>query len=293
MRTWGQIRFQLAKTAPGLDLELLNEFILGTYVEILNSREWQGLRHKLLIEVQAPYLEGTVELTQGSVDVTGTGTTWTAEMDGWRFRIPGQAEWYTFTFVDATTGTLDHAYVGETDAEATYSLAKAEYWLPLQVKYVVGVKDLTHDRELVEFRESELDGVSPSRTTNGRPRFWALSADRPDGLHTIEFYPVPDQALTVEVRYIEAPEAFNGSNTSDRPLNFIDSEVILAGARRRIAQHYAKDNPAAWLPLVQSYDADYQRMLAGLHTAENARVKPSRLIMHPAFTRHRARRYLR
>lgn len=65
----------------------------------------------------------TVAVENGSDEVVGTGTTFTSDMDGFKFIALGNPnDVYTVTFVDSTHITLDRNYEGPTSAAAHYRL---------------------------------------------------------------------------------------------------------------------------------------------------------------------------
>ncbi len=68
---------------------------------------------------------GTVAVTQGSASVVGTGTAFTAAINGQQFRASGAPDVYTLTFVDATHATLDRPWTGATAANAAYAVTRA------------------------------------------------------------------------------------------------------------------------------------------------------------------------
>lgn len=68
------------------------------------------------------YTTGTVALTQGSAAITGTNTAWNANMNGKPIRFQNDSGEYIFTYLSATTGTLDRVYAGATAAAATYEM---------------------------------------------------------------------------------------------------------------------------------------------------------------------------
>lgn len=70
------------------------------------------------ISETAYYSTGTVSVTKDSASITGTAE-WTAEMSGLPFRRDSDSTEYVFTYVSATSGTLDRTYQGTTGT-ATY-----------------------------------------------------------------------------------------------------------------------------------------------------------------------------
>ena len=74
----------------------------------------------------ANYTTGTVQVTNGSTAVVGTGTTFTAGMVGKRFLIDGDTTYYTVaTFTDATHIALDGNYGGTGGSGKSYTIFTA------------------------------------------------------------------------------------------------------------------------------------------------------------------------
>lgn len=69
------------------------------------------------------YNAGTVSVTQGSANVTGSGTTWSIEMEGMSFRVNELAKMYTIkTVTDTTHIVLRETYDGDTGVAKTYKI---------------------------------------------------------------------------------------------------------------------------------------------------------------------------
>ena len=94
---------------------------------------WDGQREENYITLTEDYQTGTIAVTNNSTTITGTSTVWTSAMDGRKIKILGSDEIYTFTYVSATSGTLDKAYLGDTDTSTTYVLWKEAYLLRTNV----------------------------------------------------------------------------------------------------------------------------------------------------------------
>jgi hypothetical protein len=114
--TFGEIRLQLEKLCPGIDQELIDGWINARYTEILDSLPWKRAESESVFQIPASYNIGTVAVSQGSANVSGTGTTWTEAMNGRYIRINSGTEYYLFTWVSATSATLDRPYEGSTSS---------------------------------------------------------------------------------------------------------------------------------------------------------------------------------
>lgn len=98
------------------------------------AHDWSFL-HQLTdrvdIPLAAPYETGTVTVTQDSKTITGSGTTWTRDMEGSFFQV-GSGETYEIrTFVSATSLTLAIPYQFTTASAQDYTIYKRFYPLPL------------------------------------------------------------------------------------------------------------------------------------------------------------------
>ena len=98
-RTWGQIRFEVEKAFPGVDIDLLDGWIKSVYQGILDHRNWSGLEAEANITTVAVYEVGTLAATLGSTALTGTGTTWTTAMSTRRIRIASRMQMTNVIFV--------------------------------------------------------------------------------------------------------------------------------------------------------------------------------------------------
>jgi hypothetical protein len=71
----------------------------------------------------ASYTTGTVQVTNGSGAVVGTGTTFTSGMVGQQFQISGDTTFYTIlSFTDATHITLSSGYIGTSGSGKSYTI---------------------------------------------------------------------------------------------------------------------------------------------------------------------------
>ncbi len=73
------------------------------------------------------YNTGTVAVTASSTTVTGTGTTWTSDMEGMGFRVNDFSKMYRIKSVDVNnqTITLQDAYEGSTETGKSYKINPA------------------------------------------------------------------------------------------------------------------------------------------------------------------------
>ena len=99
------------------------------YARELSQKDFDFLKTSNSITVGAAYSTGTISGSSGSTSVTGSGTTWTNTHTGYKLKISGNDEIYTFTYASGTTGTVTPALTADISADSyimfqdTYSLA--------------------------------------------------------------------------------------------------------------------------------------------------------------------------
>jgi hypothetical protein len=299
MSTWGQLRLQLQTSAPGVSLDLIDEYLNTTYEQVLEATDWQGLKYHATVQTQAAYQSGTdtVTLTVGSAAVAGVATTWTTALVGQKFYRPGDSVIYTVTAVaDNLDLTLDRPYEGNgVDAAATvysassYVFMQNVYAMPSDVRSIASILNPVTELPLGKMSKDQLDQSAGPRTLVSEPTMYAPIEDSneasPPVIKQIELYPPPLYARGFVVEYVHTATGFDGGNTSGSPLPFISDTVLLAGCRAKIAV-YLKDNASALL-----YKAEFREEKDQLLLVEfsQRRVKTP-IRMASRFIRHRMAR---
>jgi hypothetical protein len=280
--TYGAIRLFLTQLYPGLNPDLIDGWIQQRYTSILDQLSWSRLRVDAILETTAPYSDGTVAVTAGSVDVTLTGGTWTAPMTGRSFRVSGRSEFYGFTQTGDATGTLDRPYEGDTAAVASYSLFQRIYTLPAACRVL---DDDAFSGAVGRFRRlsrAQLDDAAPNRPTSGTPQIWASSFDANSAMQ-VELYPIPGAAIGVPYTYTADPAELSGTGTAI--LVWVRPAALIAGVHADILNHL--DKPAA----ADRAEAKYLRELSTMRATEARRDGPSQMSLASHYTSHRARRW--
>lgn len=97
-------------------------YINPTPTETGKTIEIFGFKRPLKLTME-DYKTGTVAVTNGSPNVVGTNTAWTASMVGKRFRVDSNGVWYTILSVtNATNLVLTENYSGVTASGEAYTI---------------------------------------------------------------------------------------------------------------------------------------------------------------------------
>jgi hypothetical protein len=281
MATYGDVRFRLAKAYPTVDPDLIDGWIDDRYRAILDALQWQRRRVEAILQTTAEYATGTVAVTQGSTAVTGTDTVWTAAMSGRGFRVDGRDEIYTFTRTGDTTGTLDRAYEGDDDADATYRIFQQIYALPAACRLVESFEDLD------TMSRAELSAAAPGRPENGTPEVWAPYPDTAAGLVQVELYPIPDESVGIPYSYFADAADLSAGATSAALLPWVRPAALIAGATADILRHLKEWQGA------REYEGTYEARVADMRRSDAASRPAAAIRMANAYTDHRVRRGMR
>jgi hypothetical protein len=286
--TYGEIRSQILKAHPGVDLDLIDVWISDRYSDIiLSGLSWKRLEGESVIQVPASYQTGTLAVTQGSASVVGTGTTFTAGMNGLMLRITGGSEYYQFAVVDATHGTLDRPYEGVTAAATGFRIDQNIFVLPAPCRVVRGVRPM-HDRGRGLFHKTpaELNYYDPQRTVYGTPFYYTPTWDsnsNPPRMQ-LELNPVPSSPdgggniLSFVVDYIFEAAPIDPTQTGISLLPWMSPTAIKEGVAADIALHIEK-NPS----LSDAHEAKFNRAVKNMAMVNAQQRGPVPIKLDPMY----------
>jgi hypothetical protein len=280
--TWGQIRLQAQKWAENVDMDVLDNSIQSRYATIMDAHPWKALDKQATIQTVGTYVAGTVTVTAASAAITGTGTTWTSGQSGMQIRFGTDQQFYTFTYLSATTGTLDRPYEGTGTAES-YTLFQSIYPLPSDLKILLEVNNLRANFPLRPYTQQELNLLYPSRLDVGEPFIYSMAQDSTGmpPVHQVEFYKIPQNAGGYVIRYTQVPPTFDPTETTESPLPWVPQHVIMNGVRADLMA-YAKDYNG-----MQAFEALFtaglnEMLRVELHRQPNSRANEQDRYLGPA-----------
>ncbi len=287
MATFGEILLRAAKLpyGAGIDPVLLKGYVNDRHHTIINHYPWSRIRQiDTILQTVAVYQTGTIAFTAGLNTLTGTGTTWTAGMTGRRIRNVVDNEYYTFTYVSTTTGTIDRLYEGETAALASYKIWQPIYALPTDIDVLESIKIFAQNVDIDQTDQESLDKLDASRLLIGNPACWAPWEEDASAttLPQIELYPGPDTAVGLPIRYTARVDAYTATSTIYP--TWISIECLFAGVEADVCA-LAKDYNGAQLK-----EAKFQQLLVEMLRKETNREAPVRLRMNDRWTNHRRAR---
>lgn len=129
----------------------------------------------------APYITGTVAVTQDSKTITGTGTTWNADMVGQFFQLSNQELYEIQSFTSTTSMILSIPYQSSSSSAQQYQVIKRFYPLPLDFMRAdareasITSVGSTSETEIRYSRDADFF----LRLETGRPLLWAVLGNTP------------------------------------------------------------------------------------------------------------------
>jgi hypothetical protein len=301
MASYGQIRSRVVKECPGVDLTLIDGYLTDRYTAILDKLHWARQKTQYIFQTAAPYATGTLTLTNGMNTVALAGGTFTSAMNGQTLLVGGRSEPYVFTFVGATSGTLDRPFDGPTLSTYTFELVQSIYALPSTTRAFESVRLLDNDIELDIKTRAELNrslaarpGLALPVTSGaavpfvGSPEICALAIDsntNPPQMQ-IELVPAPDNVYSIAVDLVSEASTSTGTvpPSATSLLPWVRPACLTAFAVADAFAHLKDwESSEYWKGEGNTYLADMAR-------TEISNAGPLQMTMGSYYTSHRRKR---
>jgi hypothetical protein len=187
---------------PEIDAITITNFVNRRYQSLLRSWQWSFLKDRAVLTTVNPYSTGTVTVSNGSVAVTGSGTTWTSAMLGRQFRASSLGEFYEIASVESATSlSLRYAYGGNTASGAAYSIFQHIYSL---VSTATKIQSIVYRFPLKEANKESMDQIDAERKSTGTPQWFIYLGKDSSGYQQVEIHPVPAAAYTLRYEFYKS-----------------------------------------------------------------------------------------
>lgn len=236
------------------------------YQDIIGKWNWSWLKAFTQVTLATDYTTGTASVSAGSDTVTLSGTIATSQA-GRFIQFSSARTWYQITAHTAGTATLtiSPVYAPATDYVAgIFTIRTIFYSLPSTVEHVIGARQTTMPRSLEVMdrtRNNELVWLS---NFVGPTLAYIPGGLDSSGNWQFTPYPFPNDNYVLEFYYLKRITDLSGD--TDTPIfparfesiwifgaqaygyDFLDDDravASLAKFEKRVADMFAKDNPAA------------------------------------------------
>ncbi len=275
------IKQNIQLDVPDIDIITIGIRVNKRYQQLLKFWQWSFLKGQRVLGTVAPYGTGTVDVTNGSTTVTGTGTTFTSAMAGRQLRVGNADAYYEISaFVSTTEITLKSSYAGVTASGQTFSLFQNVYSLASDVKELYTIN---YNFRLREKDAEYLDRWDAARKSTGPPEWYVYRGKDSSGNQQIELYPVP--ASTYELRYLYYKKVANMSADTDEPLireDALEIGTLIDCYRMLIVKSRSAIEKAAYRDLLRDARDEFNRLLAEA-MMEDSRIESQRSNVKDAY----------
>lgn len=164
-KIWRRVLLQCPSAGPRLAQSWVNH----AFRRLHEARRWSWSIKAGQFIMPAVYDTGTVAVTLSDATVTGTGTSWTADMAGRQFRAGANSPIYTILRVDSATSLeLDAVWGKATATGQTYEIYQAFVTPPADFQSFQAVWDPANNWRLhLHHTQDELNLWDAERSNNG------------------------------------------------------------------------------------------------------------------------------
>ena len=213
-----------------------------------------------IIDLLASESAGTAAVTNGSADVVGTGTTWTAAMVGRKFRVSG-VPYVIDTRTDDTHIALTTVYGGTTDLLATYTIYQDEYATTANLTVIQRIWDLENNSRLKARTGIALGNLDHLSESSGTVQQYSLAVRNSSGVLSVQLHPYPTAIARLEYWYqADITQIADIGDTIDVP-GFFDELVKQGCFARQLELLGARTAPQEKL--------NFREMLQEAYMADN------------------------
>lgn len=301
--TYGQLKFQLTKAYPGVDLDLIEGWIDQRYAEILGELPWSRQEVTAVLQTIAPYSTGTVTISAGSSAIALAGGAFTPAMTGMAFSVTGESDVYGFTYGSEAAGTLDRPYEGALAFApgAAFTIFQHVYPMPANCRMLEDTAFTNFGfGPLVRMARSQFNRSCPiaspgnaatadTQVDLGIPGIWTSYMDdgsTPPNMQ-VQLYPAPDKVYGIPFEYVSDPGALSGESTSLILQVWMQPAALVQGVTALIKAHL-KDLPGAQFAALLAKSA-----LKTMRGAEAQGMAPAQMQLDSYYTSYRAKRWNR
>lgn len=253
-----------------VDLEWAGRLINDAYREVVQRRNWYGLKVRGSINVPSAIFGGQASVTQNSNIVQGIGTEWTPALVGQQFRVGFTYPYQTIYAVNQSRQqlTVDIPFGGNTQIGG-YTISAAYQ--------TMGANFVRFDWAVNQQQGWPMEVNVPVPTVNtwdvwrqslGWSTILATRAPTADGQYQIEVWPTPYQLQVFPFEGWIQPADMQLD--TDSPVAFIRADLLVKKALSvamlfggRTSKYY---DPTA----AQKFEAEYNRSLESMENQDNA-----------------------
>ena len=225
---FAQIKGAISSENPNIDFSDIEVEVNNIVRRIYDRREWSGLFIRGQVATSGFTFGGSIDVTVGSDQVTGIGTSWTPAIIGQQFRLGLNTPPYNIVALDQTNQilTLEMPWASTSAISAGYFIAQYYYALGNNIRYIHTAKNMLMAWRLwLNYNQQTLDSRDPWRATAFMPVALAQMPPNPNGVYMVELWPVP--AIVQSLPFIAAVQPPNLVNDQDALPPAIRADIVV------------------------------------------------------------------
>ena len=217
----------LLGTEASLSNTEIDSLINTRYAHLYETFHWSRRTRDFVISLVAQVESGTsdtVTVTNASATITSAGTPFTSAMTGRQIQIGTDEQYFFFTYVSSSSGTLSDGegnsttWPGATASGQSWRIFKTLYTIPSDAQSIISIAADYPLEELDGGRE-RLDRIDPDRSTTGSEvTHWIYAGVNSSNVREVEVWPVPTQARILRGQYLREAPTLTTNSTIDVPV---------------------------------------------------------------------------
>jgi hypothetical protein len=226
-QNFAQMQGWVSDNNPDLDFSSIQVIINNVVRVIYDRRTWYGLMIRGQIATSGFTIGGSVNITQGSNQIQGVGTSWTPAVIGQCFRLGYNTPPYVIKQLDVTNQiiTIEMPWAGVSYTGAGYFLAQYYYSPGPNVKYLHTCRNLIMAwRMRLDYTQQTLDSIDPWRINVFSPSCLAQLPPDQNGAYQVELWPVP--SIIQALPFIAVVQPPNLVNDTDSLPPYIRTDIV-------------------------------------------------------------------
>jgi hypothetical protein len=226
-QNYAQMQGFVSDQNPDMDFSTIQVVINNVVRKIYDRRAWYGLMVYGQIATSGFTIGGSVNITQGSNQIQGVGTTWTPAVIGKCFRLGYNTPPYVITQLDSFNQilTIQMPWASVSYTGAGYFIAQYYYTIGPNIKYLHTAKNLLMAWRLqLGYNQQTLDAVDVWRISTFMPACLAQMPPDQNGGYQVEMWPVP--SIVQALPFIACVQPPNLVNDWDSLPPYIRTDIV-------------------------------------------------------------------
>jgi hypothetical protein len=272
-RNFGQMVGEILNWNPHASATMVQNWVNHIVRKIYDRRLWYGLMVKGQIVSPGFITGGSLQLSNGSPNVVGTGTNFAPGMIGMSLRVGYNNPVYNIIAVaDSTHLTLELPWGSNDFSAVGYFITQYYYSIP-NIKFIFDAINLQLQRRMwTNLTQATLNSRDPSRQQIMYS--WGLASMPPDPSGNFQFELYPASMIQQAFPYLAYIQPPNLVNDSDVLPPGIRSDIVIAHGISDCLLYRPKENsyydPATAIAISRTKMAEFERELMSMEQNDEA-----------------------